>query len=205
MRLIRALFAAACLALPSSAVGGGQPGTATPFGSVGIPIASLPALHLAGPALAEIASRIVDPSPVAGSATSIRDVMERVNRHVNRSIIYVADQDAHGVPDHWALPSETLAMGRGDCEDYALLKMALLAASGVEAVDMSLVVVRDGRRGAFHAVVAVHVRETFYILDNVTDAVLRDTQIPHYQPVLLLSDGRGFLLGQRVVLRGENT
>ena len=36
-----------------------------------------------------------------------------------------------GVPDRWSPPLETLATGRGDCEDYAIAKYVALTAAGI--------------------------------------------------------------------------
>jgi len=54
-----------------------------------------------------------------------------VNREINRRVAYRPDADAGG--DHWATPCETLARGRGDCEDFAIAKHFLLDASDVPA------------------------------------------------------------------------
>ncbi len=44
---------------------------------------------------------------------------------------YALDADAHGVADYWQTPQETIALGSGDCEDYAILFTSLLRAYGV--------------------------------------------------------------------------
>ncbi len=54
-----------------------------------------------------------------------------VNVEVNHRIAYQADADDGA--DHWATPCETLARGRGDCEDFAIAKHFLLDACGVPA------------------------------------------------------------------------
>ena len=59
------------------------------------------------------------------------------------------------VLDYWAKPSEILAHRAGDCEDFAILKMAALLRAGIPAQSMSLVVLQDRRRKFFHAVLSV--------------------------------------------------
>ncbi len=50
------------------------------------------------------------------------------NRHVNQLIDYTPDLELCGRRDCWQTPAETLASGRGDCEDYAIAKYFLLDA-----------------------------------------------------------------------------
>lgn len=49
-----------------------------------------------------------------------------VNNHVNRHIGFQPD----GALDRWQTPAETLALGRGDCEDFAITKFFLLRDCG---------------------------------------------------------------------------
>jgi predicted transglutaminase-like cysteine proteinase len=53
-----------------------------------------------------------------------------VNWAVNRRVDYAADVDEFGA-DLWLTPLETLARGRGDCEDVAIAKFFLLLAADV--------------------------------------------------------------------------
>ena len=53
----------------------------------------------------------------AGSAP-----LDKFNSGINSQIQYAADAGA----DHWQTPEETARLGHGDCEDYAILKMARL-------------------------------------------------------------------------------
>ena len=56
----------------------------------------------------------------------------------------------YGKLDYWAKPSEILERRAGDCEDFAILKMAALLRAGIPAQSMSLVVLQDRKRGFFH-------------------------------------------------------
>ena len=63
-----------------------------------------------------------------------------VNRAVNRNVAYVSDRANYRRLDVWAKPTDILKRGKGDCEDYAILKMAALNAAGIPLSSMSLVV-----------------------------------------------------------------
>lgn len=182
------------------------------FGSVAIPFKKLGALKKAAPTFSEIAKgtalkcagkdcfdakAIVQRTSAGSGMSSIRDKLNLVNYEVNRRITYRKDIDSHGRLDQWSSPSQTLASGFGDCEDYALLKMAVLAAQGVSLQDMTVVILYDKKRHFYHAVLSVEVQGTHFILDNMRDQVLADSRLPDYQPLFSISNGRGFLHGTR--------
>ena len=114
----------------------------------------------------------------ANSVTGGRPI-EMVNRWVNWHVRY--ENDARG--DQWAGAVETLSRGYGDCEDFALAKMALLEQLGLPADDMFLVLLRDHRQDD-HAVLAVRNEGSFFVLDNRTDAVLPAERIDDYVPIV---------------------
>ncbi len=120
-----------------------------------------------------------------------------VNSAVNAAIRYQTDSVAWGTEDYWASPQETMARGVGDCEDYALLKMAILSALGVPEADMTIVVVKDLSRGIGHAVLAVRTGEGFEVLDNLTDAVRRDGDISNYVPLYSIGNAGAWIHGRR--------
>lgn len=125
------------------------------------------------------------------------DRMRIVNSMVNGLVRYRTDRAAYGVVDHWATPTETLARGAGDCEDFAILKMTALMREGVPAKSLSVVVLHDSRHMAYHAVLAVATSEGRYILDNTIADVVRDETLPSYQPLYSLSTDRAWVHGTR--------
>ncbi|MFO7309597.1 MAG: transglutaminase-like cysteine peptidase [Pseudomonadota bacterium] len=91
----------------------------------------------------------------------------RINLDVNRSITPVTDMEHWGVEESWDLPSD----GKGDCEDYVLLKRKLLIERGFPARALLITVVRD-EAGDGHAVLTVRTTRGDFILDNKRDTIL---------------------------------
>lgn len=93
-----------------------------------------------------------------------------LNRTINERIEYRGDGIGR---DHWQGPQETSRLRAGDCEDFAILKMAELYALGVDPYDMIVVVGKlpDGRG---HAVLTVRERNEWFVLDNLRSSAYRD-------------------------------
>jgi predicted transglutaminase-like cysteine proteinase len=100
--------------------------------------------------------------------------LENINVSVNASIEAKTDQDhwGTGVVDRWDIPTD----GKGDCEDFALLKRQKLLELGWGTDELLLVVARDGK-GEGHAVLAAHLPWGDFILDNLRNEVLPWTQV----------------------------
>lgn len=126
-----------------------------------------------------------------------RTVVLAVNRAVNAAIRYQTDAVAWGSEDYWASPQETIARGVGDCEDYALVKLAMLAALGVPETEMIVVVVKDLSRGIGHAILAVKAGEGYDVLDNLTDMVRSDAEIATYVPLYSIGHAGAWIHGKR--------
>lgn len=97
--------------------------------------------------------------------------LERINRQVNHTIESVTDMEQYGVEDFWTYPDS----GRGDCEDYVLLKRRLLRQAGFPIQSLLITVVRD-ENDEGHAVLTVKTTLGEYVLDNKRDAILPWTQ-----------------------------
>lgn len=123
--------------------------------------------------------------------------LRHVSAAVNTLVAYRTDEQNHGRLDQWSTPNETLARASGDCEDYAILKMAVLARLGVPVTAMEIVVVKDTRRRLFHAVLSVALKDRTLILDNMTDAVEADTEKPSYAPLFSLSGSANYIFGYK--------
>lgn len=123
--------------------------------------------------------------------------IRHVSAAVNHLITYRTDERNHGRRDHWSTPDETLARLSGDCEDYAILKMAVLARLGVPVSAMEIVVVKDTDRRLFHAVLSVSLQNQTLILDNMADAVEPDTTNRSYAPLFSFSGSATYIFGYR--------
>lgn len=123
--------------------------------------------------------------------------IEALNVAVNKLVTYGKDIEVHGKFDYWATPSEILTSGKGDCEDYAILKFAALRQAGVPADSMKLVILREAKRNFYHAVLAVSVGGKTYVLDNLSNKVLTDRQLPQYQALYSLGKERAWIHGYK--------
>ncbi len=123
--------------------------------------------------------------------------LEAVNGYVNARVRFVDDRIQFGVADRWLPASETLARGRGDCEDFALAKRAMLRAAGVADKDLYLVVLKDLSRRADHAVLVVRAAGRFLVLDNGTDRIVDSSDVQDYKPVLTFTAGHAYTHGYR--------
>ncbi|MEO5808563.1 MAG: transglutaminase-like cysteine peptidase [Sphingomicrobium sp.] len=132
---------------------------------------------------------------LAGTGEAHR--IEAVNAYVNRRVSFVDDSRRFGVADRWSSASETLASGRGDCEDYAIAKMAMLRRAGISEHNLYLVVLNDLVRRADHAVLVVRSEGRFLVLDNGTDQLLDSSEVRDYRPILTFTVGRVFTHGYR--------
>ncbi|WP_120077025.1 transglutaminase-like cysteine peptidase [Aurantiacibacter odishensis] len=143
------------------------------------------------------ASRL-DSSNVAGlvaDSSSRVETLASVNRWANRRVEYADDIANYGSRDYWATASETLRSGRGDCEDYAILKYQMLAALGFDRSRMFLTLARDLVRNADHAVLIVEVEGRHYMLDNATDVLLPANVGYDYRPTMSFNSETAWLHG----------
>lgn len=138
----------------------------------------------------------------AAYATTLRGEVahariEAVNAYVNARVSFVDDSRQFGVIDRWSAASDTLARGRGDCEDYALAKLAMLRRAGFADKDLYFVVLKDLTRRADHAVLVVRSEGRFLVLDNGTDRLLDSAEIRDYRPILTFTAGKRYTHGYR--------
>jgi predicted transglutaminase-like cysteine proteinase len=108
-----------------------------------------------------------EPETVAATP-ELLELVDAVNRYVNRTILPVTDKDHWGVIDDWGFPVEAM----GDCEDIQLLKRRYLIEAGVPRRALPMTVVLD-ELGEGHAVLTVRTDQEDFILDNKNSIVKR--------------------------------
>jgi predicted transglutaminase-like cysteine proteinase len=89
-----------------------------------------------------------------------------VNALVNRTVEPRSDLELYGVTERWTLPDKA-----GDCEDYGLLKQAMLVERGWPRGALLMTVVRD-EQGQGHAVLTVATKSGDLVLDNRHDRII---------------------------------
>ena len=128
----------------------------------------------------------------AAAATALDDAgrLQAINQFYNRRILFRDDQLVWGQVDHWSSPLETLNMGQGDCEDFAIAKYFSLVAMGMSPAKLRLVYVRaqvGGPQGVVqaHMVLAYHPSADAepLILDNLMSEIRPASRRPDLAPV----------------------
>ncbi|OYT95711.1 MAG: hypothetical protein CFE49_11245 [Pseudomonas sp. PGPPP3] len=125
------------------------------------------------------------------------DKLEAVNRLINRSVAYVSDQQAWGQDDYWATPEETLRLGQGDCEDFAIAKYFALLKLGVAVERLRLTYVKALGRNSAHMVLAYYPSPNAQplILDNLNSQILPAAARRDLLPVYAFN-GQGIYLAK---------
>jgi predicted transglutaminase-like cysteine proteinase len=91
----------------------------------------------------------------------------KVNNWVNQTIQPVTDLAHWGVVEKWDYPDD----GKGDCEDYVLLKRRMLIQAGWPRAALLITVVRD-KKNEGHAVLTVKTNRGEFVLDNQEAEIL---------------------------------
>lgn len=128
-------------------------------------------------------------------------LLSEVNGWVNRNITYRDDRAQYGSSDYWADARTTLRSRAGDCEDYAILKMQMLAAAGIDREDMMLTLARDTIARTDHAVLLVKSGAEWVMLDMASDRIAPAGLSYGYRPVMSFAANERFLHGAAVEQR----
>lgn len=81
------------------------------------------------------------------------------------NIFYRSDKKIYGINDYWQTPEETLKLGTGDCEDYAILSQFILKKLGYKEV--YIIVIAEKKKKSTHAVCVFKEHDkTYSVFDN---------------------------------------
>ena len=131
--------------------------------------------------------------------------VEDVNLVINTAVKYTAELRGEDV---WQPPSVTWTLKRGDCEDYAILKYAMLMKAGIPARvvigEIKSLSVPDGRDP--HAWCAAYLDVTWRALDNKFDHLIKVSEYINWLPlsskhdasVMLYAPGQTFSINERL-------
>lgn len=106
---------------------------------------------------------------------SVTDKLKRVNDFFNQHIEFGDDSVVWGQIDYWATPIETLAKGKGDCEDFVIAKYFTLLQLQVPNESLRLIYVKAKLGSTQQPLVQAHMVLAYYpspdaepqILDNL--------------------------------------
>ena len=97
------------------------------------------------------------------SAKAMNEIV-KVNKWVNSHVEPVSDMDHWNMADRWDYPND----GKGDCEDYALLKRKMLIDMGFPRQALLMTVVKDEHQEG-HAILTLKTSKGEFVLDNLND------------------------------------
>jgi predicted transglutaminase-like cysteine proteinase len=125
--------------------------------------------------------------------------LEWVNRYVNQSVKPVTDLELYGKVEYWNYPTS----GKGDCEDYVLLKRRMLIERGWPESTLLITVVRD-ENGEGHAVLTARTDVGDLILDNKRQEIVRWVDTP-YTYVKQQSEGNPLVWSSLMPPNGDSS
>ena len=124
--------------------------------------------------------------------------LKRINDFINRNIAFESDITIWQQTDYWATPLETIGQGRGDCEDFAIIKYVSLRMAGIPSNKLRLIYVKARQNTPNGTIQQAHMVLAYYatpsaeplVLDNLQASIRPASQRPDLQPVFSFnSDG----------------
>jgi transglutaminase-like putative cysteine protease len=139
------------------------------------------------------------PTVLAGVGVGLEKITDR-NALINFLIVYTPEPDG---ADVWQTPSQTLLLHRGDCEDFAILKYALLRKWGLPA---RIVVgeIKSISGNLPHAWCATYLDGHWLALDNKFDQLIKVGDYINWLPIAAMHDagvvrfGREFSINEMI-------
>lgn len=107
--------------------------------------------------------------------------LKRINDFINRSIAFEDDRSVWDQSDYWATPLETIGQGRGDCEDFAIIKYVSLRQAGIASDKLRLIYVKATLKTPDGPIQVAHMVLAYYATPNA-EPVLLDNLEPVIRP-----------------------
>jgi predicted transglutaminase-like cysteine proteinase len=138
--------------------------------------------------LSPIISEIKSSPPIVHKDSLVQLVA--INRAINESITYDPSKN------DWRTPSMLKGLGKGNCKDYVVLKMAALYKAGFSLDDMKILIVALPNN-ALHAVLVVKTEHKSWVLDNRVSVVRAESEMKDYTPLISYSTQGNYLFGTK--------
>lgn len=163
LRLVSCCLVLFCVALPQAHAAGAQVASFAPVGDpTSVPFGWADFCRRYH---GECDGDPLQPLDISLTPKTMREI-DRINKWVNGHIEPISDMEHWGVIDQWDYPTD----GKGDCEDYALLKRRLLLEEGFPRQALLMTVVKDTHNDG-HAILTVKTNAGDFVLDNLNDAI----------------------------------
>ncbi|MBU2953328.1 transglutaminase-like cysteine peptidase [Marinobacter sp. F3R08] len=125
------------------------------------------------------------------STLDTAEKLKQVNAFVHDTLAYQQDLSLWGREDYWATPLETLAKGRGDCEDFVIIQYVSLLHAGISDDKLRLIYVRARIGGPASPVTQPHMVLGYYpepgaepiLLDSLIEDILPASERTDLTPV----------------------
>ncbi len=125
------------------------------------------------------------------SSLDTDEKLRHVNAFVHDTLAYQLDRTLWNQEDYWATPLETLAKGRGDCEDYVIIQYVSLLNAGISDDKLRLIYVRARIGGPTSPVTQPHMVLGYYpepgaepmLLDSLIEDILPASERTDLTPV----------------------
>lgn len=124
----------------------------------------------------------------ANAETPDVSIVSEIQREVNLKLTFQAERDGQDV---WNTP---LISGRGDCEDFALLKQKMLIEAGWDPEDLKIIIVYrkvDGRMN-YEGHTVLYIKSINTILDSSIDGDPKKNIAPEDYKAFLQKNGFSF-------------
>lgn len=154
----------------------------------------------------QAASNVVEWHRLLRRSAQLSDAekIKQINAFFNLQVYYDDDLRIWQARDYWATPLETVALARGDCEDFTIAKYISLRLLNIPEEKLKLTFVRlatddvENAPGQSHMVLAYYPDEQRepLILDNLNGRILPESERTDLKPLFSFNDSQLWVAGQ---------